>query len=123
MLPPLAAHIVLELYSVGAVIPSRAGTAIDFRGRKNKSPTLTQIDNSINTIGGHGALLILKRLARSTPAGCRRTLTMLVARIFRTHLGQNRQSLGLINSVEVSVVPTEITATKGRMDSDDVVIT
>ena len=72
VLPPLPAHVLFELDSQRAVVPGRAGAAVDLRRRENKSPTLGEIDDGIYA-GSHKTLHFRSALRASTPAGCRRT--------------------------------------------------
>src|SRR4029453_14544034 len=52
-LPPLAAHVFLELDAERAVVPGGAGAAVDLTGREDKTATLREADDGIDAIGGH----------------------------------------------------------------------
>ena len=56
-LPPLPADILLEFDPIGAVVPGRAAAAVDLRGLEDEPATLAQVDDGIDAIGGHLALL------------------------------------------------------------------
>ena len=73
VLPPLAAHILFELHTERAVVPCRAAAPVDLRGRKHEAPALAQVDDGLDTIGGHGrAPFITQKRSAPHPAGCRR---------------------------------------------------
>src|SRR5205823_6191375 len=61
-LPPLPADVLLELDAERAVVPRRAGAAVDLAAGVHESPALGEADDGVDEIGGHGAL---------HPAGCR----------------------------------------------------
>ena len=57
-LPPLAADVFLEFDAEGAVVPCGARAAVDLRGRKDKSTSLTEIDDGVHAISSHWGILV-----------------------------------------------------------------
>src|SRR5699024_7579114 len=55
-LPPLSLQVVLQFHSERAVVPGRAGTAVDFTTRKHEATTFAEIDDGIDGVCRHCTL-------------------------------------------------------------------
>src|SRR5690625_1938046 len=63
--PHLALDVFLQFHAQGAVVPCRAGTAVDLPGGEYKAPSLRQGNNGVDPRGrcGHGTSLQFKNAA------------------------------------------------------------
>ena len=66
-LPPLPAHVLLELHAQRAVVPCRAGAPVDLRRREHEPAALAQIDDGINAISGHNPPILGRGAAAYSP--------------------------------------------------------